>query len=279
MTIGPAYGGTGGVGGIDVTVENPAALSYIFGDAGTDGSIRLLPDALGSNVEFQFRSNGVWNDTGIQIASDTVHLGRELRMSAAGKFLHTRDASLEEDALIPRSPFDPNQGTTGPSLVPVLDSLVHDIPLQSDFSSEVVGPTYSAQTTNPVDGLNRTIHIKTGSVAATAPVVVSYYRGSAADPDKLFWRRIYHQSVFGADLDVDIELIGLVEVVTNESVFVEYTSAADFSLRTNALGEAYALLDVYAVAEEEIVTVQSGLDRVVTTPAGVATVDGNLVTI
>lgn len=45
----------------DVTVRNPRGAVYVKGDADTDGSLRLIPDAtLETEVEFQIRVSGTW---------------------------------------------------------------------------------------------------------------------------------------------------------------------------------------------------------------------------
>lgn len=57
-------------GRASVKQSNPDEFVYIKGCEFTDGSLRLLPDITSKKIEFQLRTNGVWNETGIQAVQD-----------------------------------------------------------------------------------------------------------------------------------------------------------------------------------------------------------------
>lgn len=60
-------------GGTDVTVENPAGVVYIYGDATTDGSLRIVPDPDDSTaVLIQVRISGQWLSGGMVAAYDNI---------------------------------------------------------------------------------------------------------------------------------------------------------------------------------------------------------------
>ena len=82
--------------------SNPTNFIYLKGDEDTDGSLRIVPDLDDEeNFEFQLRTGGVWNDTGIQIAASTIHLGRDLRIGGAGDWVRLTNTAESLQALIP----------------------------------------------------------------------------------------------------------------------------------------------------------------------------------
>ncbi len=245
----------------DVSVYNPNEIIYIKGDESTDGSIRIIPDiSTGVNAEFQLRASGVWNDTGIQIAASTIFLGRDLEVKAAGDWILTTDVQVDHEALIPHIEFTDAAGTVPYAHVPILSPLIEDFPIQPDFSSEVITNAYRGSSTNPAELLVKRIKYKTGSVAATDDVTVSYNR----PPGVTFWTQNYPASHFPANSDVTIELKGLLEGFPGETINTEIDSNANFSLKSDLSGVAYAVGDFYLLTEESLMTFESGLDNVIT---------------
>jgi len=124
---------------IDVTKVNPREILYIKGDANTNGSLRLMPDVTDENFEFQLRQDDVWNDTGIQIAASTIHLGRDLQMSGAGEFIRTTEVINDTESLVPHVTYD-DDGTEI-AHTPILGPKFTRFIVQSDDASEITGTT------------------------------------------------------------------------------------------------------------------------------------------
>jgi hypothetical protein len=246
-------------GGPDVRRRNSLDFIYLKGDADTDGSLRMLPDIVdGSNFEFQLRAGGVWNDTGIQIAASTIFLGRDLEVKGAGDWIHTTDIQEDNLALIPHIEFSDAGGTAQSAHVPILSPLIKDFPIQPVFDTEIVTSHYNVTEINPVELLAKGVTFKTGSVAATENLTVSFLRPAGV----VFWTQNYPPSKFPANSDVPINLKGLLEGLENEDIEISIVSTADFSLLGNSLNSAFLLLDFYLLTEEQIMTSTTGMDRV-----------------
>tara|TARA_R110000772_G_scaffold73289_1_gene160291 strand:+ start:935 stop:1768 length:834 start_codon:yes stop_codon:yes gene_type:complete len=262
-----------------VNVSNAREYVYLKGDANTDGSLRIVPDqTVQENFEFQYRNNGVWNDTGIQISSATIFLGRDLEVKSAGDWILTTDVQKTHRALAPHIEFTDEEGTLEYAHLPILGALQADVPVQPDFSEEIITSSYSDTQTNPSDLLAQTIGMKTGSVAATEPVTISFLRPS----DTVFWTRNYPASHFPANSDITIDLLGLLEAFEGEQISTTITSDAPFSFLGDSGGEAYTLLSYFDFSEESLVTFETGIDKILTsyiTHDTMVDVDGNLMTI
>ena len=198
-----------------------------MGDADTDGSLRLIPDtSFGTEFEFQRRNNGVWNDTGILIAASTIYLGRELRLSAAGEFILTRDVSEEIKSLVPHVVYEDGVGSNEFVTVPDVGEKQFAVEIQPDDSGELTGA--SIEFTAPwglQDSLLSALDVRTGTTVPTDTVTLSVYRG-ADDTGNLFFQRNYPASQFIADSDIRLDTDGLVEVKTGDNVFVRYSAAS-----------------------------------------------------
>jgi hypothetical protein len=244
----------------DTGAQNQDGTLY-FGDEFIDGSLRLVPDTSHSTeVEFQRKAEGVWNDTGIQIAASTIFLGRDLEVKGAGDWIHTTDVQDDHLALIPHIEYTDETGTFPYTHVPILSPLNENVPIQPIFDTEIVTDSYVASQINPAELLAKNVHYKTGSVAATEQVTIEFSR----PPGTVFWMRNFPASKFAASSDITIELKGLLEGFPGELITTTITSDANFSLLGNSSEEIYTLLDFYLLSEESVVTFETGLDNVIT---------------
>lgn len=217
--------------------SNPDSVLYIKGDEETDGSIRLIPDVtFGTQAEFQIRENGVWNDTGIQIAGATVYLGHELRLSAGGEYLLTRDVSVQIKALSPHIEYTDASGSSDFTVTPRLGALVEDQVVEADESGEFVGTSYNYSNTLTTNFMFVDLTFKTGSVAATEPVTVTFRR---TDPSTgtVFFRTTIPASTLTANTSFTVTIDGLVQFKPGDVAYVIFESDANFSLKTNAAGD------------------------------------------
>lgn len=260
MVYGPAYGDG------FVANANPSNIAYIKGDENTDGSLRLLPDtSFGTEVEFQVRQSGVWNDTGILIAASTVYLGRELQMSGGGEYVLTKDLSADIRSLIPHVRFDQVTGTEEIVVVPKVSALASDVILQSDDTGEISGTTiqWAALSTDLL--LANTLLLKTGSTAATGDVTVKLFRTSFTED--LFYQRTYPQATFTASSNISLTTDGLVELFANATFYVVLECTGTLTLKADATNTTpYYGGNFYSLTEDTITPDEFGgaMSRMVT---------------
>ena len=223
----PAYGGAGD----NVSITNPVGTIYVKGSEFVDGSIRLVPDAAGVNVEMQQRADGVWNETGLQLNAETLHLGRELEISGSGGFLQTTNIDSGLSSLLPRIPFD-NTGTEAPVSRSLSNKLIRVV-VQPDESTEVIGKSIVSLVTPQLNALATQVYLKTGSVGATAPVLHTLRKGGPSG--LIIWQRLHPTSVFGTpNVEIAIDFVGMIELVLSELIHASFTSDNDFSMKQNA---------------------------------------------
>lgn len=242
-------------GRASVKQSNPDGFVYIKGCEFTDGSLRLLPDSVGENVEFQLRTDGVWNETGIQIAGTTIHVGRDLDISAAGEYIQTRENRTEENSLIPQVPF--NDNGTGFPHTPVLGKKIVRVLLQPDESSEVTGTTLQTTTGNPLtrvvlgDVLASRFYLKTGSIGATAPTTITFRRGGALGP--IFFQQILPVSLMELpNTEFSVDLFGFLEGDPEETVTVQLISDETISLKSDSSGIFFGGIDGFPFSEVDL---------------------------
>ncbi len=249
MVLPPAYGG-----GDTVTINNPVGTLYLKGNESTDGSIRLVPDATAEkNVEMQHRIDGVWNETGVQLNQASIAMGRELIIAAAGANIQTEALNEGKTFLAPKIEFS-DEGATFPVAASTSPKFVKFV-ATADDSSELVGTLIPTIGSTPVPTLTSQLYLQAGSVAATKPVTVTFFRGSL-NTDPILWQQEFPASVFGpANTEIVIPFNGLLDAAVDVPLLTEYTSAADFSLKTNAAQTAVTLsADFFLLGEHQVLT-------------------------
>lgn len=253
VTITDLVGTTGGRA--SVKQSNPDGFVYIKGCEFTDGSLRLLPDSTSENIEFQLRTDGVWNETGIQIAGATIHVGRDLDISAGGEYIQTLEATANKNSLIPHVAFDDN-GTGFPHN-PVLGKKVVRLLLQPDESFEVTGTDLQVTTDNPLTNPNTgavlasRLYMKTGSIGATAPVTIVFRRGSSVGP--VFFQQVLPVSLMGTpNTEFFINLFGFLEGTPGQDISIQLFSNEIFSLKSNSSGVFFGGIDAFPLVEVDL---------------------------
>ncbi len=224
--------------GVDVSVFNPNDIVYIKGNETTDGSIRLQFESPDSNSHLERRTSGVWNDTGIRIASSSLQIGRDMTLSAIAGFIETINPSAvvgHQRAILPHIQFDDATGT-------ILNQL--HVPIANKQETFVLFSTAVGEQTGTVIGqiisdspgriLSTSVH-EVGTTAATAQVTVKFFVGS--DNTGVLVNSLNLPSsdlTAGATLTIDYdEDFGLDAGVT---YFQEFSSTANFSLKTDSGG-------------------------------------------
>lgn len=277
-------GGGGSLGGsiydgsniVDVSSSNTLDVVYVSGDENTDGSLRLSPSDNGTEVQFELRTNGVWNDTGIQIAAGTVYLGRELQLSAGGEFLLTRDQSESLRALVPHTRLDTTDNTLGTeeaTIVPhlgtkqiqyvVTTGAVPDLATEHTWS-------YVADYTGLQDGLWLFI----GNIAPSDPITVEFWRTDDTNPDNLFFRKSFPASDFSPNAIQFYSEDEIVQIITGETIYMKVYSDSSFALMKN-FGIPYFAVDYWPLTIEKTVTFDTGVPQLLSDSSGNMIVDQN----
>lgn len=211
-----------------------------------------MVDSSAENWEFQLRTSGVWNSTGVQIDIASLHLGRDFRIEAGGEWIRTFEVGRNQDALIPHVNFD-ETGSNSPH-APVLDEKVLRVILQPIDTFELIAKDHPQLFVTSTLGLRTANHLKIGSVAATAPVTVRGERGGTGGT--IFFEREYPASAFGpADTEVTIDFEGFVEVPTGILIDFSFHSSVAFALKTNGppLDNAWVAVDLTLLDEQDFI--------------------------
>lgn len=260
----------------NVSTGNSNNIVYIKGDADTDGSMRIIPDiSLGTEAEFQIRSNGVWNDTGIVVAGGTIYLGRELKLSGGGEWLLTRDESENLKALVPhmRLQTDEDDGTETYPTVPILGAK-RELEIISSGSIPTLSTDHELQWTATFSGLQDAFYVFIGNIAPSDPVTVEFWRNQRDVTGNLFFSRQYPASNFTANSVAKIEEGEIVQVLNGETISIVLKSDSSFSVMEN-FGDFYYALDYWPLTFETGVTLETGVGNFLADDTGNIIVDSN----
>lgn len=223
----------GGGGGSNIGVNNPGNAVYVSGNEFTDGSVRfVLGDDLTDITRVERRTNGVWNLTEFEISANTLLIGRELTLSAAGSLLQTTAVEFDEEFLMPAIAKS-DAGTRQP-FTPTLAPTVFDVPVQPDDSAELIQTVHEFEQFQGDDQtLVYGLTFKTGSVGSTVPVVFEIIQPGLSG-DVVFFRKILPADFFVANTDAFIDLRPGVESKIDTIVGMRFTSDNAFALKYNA---------------------------------------------
>lgn len=267
MPLNFAYGD--GFAGNRNDAEDPDGNSvlYVRGDEDTDGSIRVTPDTgTDEQMEVQLRKNGLWNDTGLQIAASTIHMGRELLVSAAGEYLYTRDQSLSLQTLHPHREFANAAGTKDFTHIPTLAAPVADFVLQGDDTGVITVTSASALQFSGISTARRllTAFGFKSTQAATSAAKVTIRRDSHTG--SIFYQRSYPASIFPLGLG-KIVIDGLVELQAAEVIYITMEALTDggelFFASNAALTIPFLTLDFFPMDQEHLMTIERGFEQIV----------------
>jgi len=237
-----------------VGFSNPADIVYLRGSELIDGSVRMSMDLDDNVYRIEKRTNGVYNDDSFRFASNSVELGHDLRMGAMGGFVETLNRSEMAGhlrAVLPHIQFDA-QGTTEAAHMPILDKrddfFVFPAPATGEIISTVIGQVFS---TIPTRVLHSSTHI-TGSAGATAPVQITYYKGTDNTGPILNQFRIPPTIMGIPNVSFTIIYTDDFGFENAKNIFFEYTSANPISLKTNAAGDVITTQNGHVFDELDI---------------------------
>ncbi len=170
----------------DVSKSNPRDIVYIKGNETTDGSIRFRfittvpPDAPETEAHVELRATGVWNDTGLMFSAGSISLGRDLKVSAAGRFLETVDISSSISTpnkfLIPHIEFA-NVGEIEHAKMPVTDTFKQFPIFTGTPDGQVTGTTIGQIFTGITNRILERSNHEVGTIGATAEIQISFFAG------------------------------------------------------------------------------------------------------
>jgi len=246
------YADPGDVSAVDQTL-------YIKGSELIDGSIRLRFETGEENANMESRASGVWNDTGLRLSSSTLQLGRDMNLSALAGFLETINPSAvvgHQRSLIPHIQFDDATGTTKNQLHIPIANIEETFVLFSNATSEITDTTIGQIISDsPGRILSTSIH-EVGTTAASAEVTVSWFVGTD-NTGILVNKRILPASDLIANTTLTIDYDEDFGIDDGVSYFMEFTSTANFSLKTDSGGNI--LITHTGHALEELIGVTENL--------------------
>lgn len=228
---------------VDVTQDNTISLMYVTGNETTDGSVRFIFDTDESITTIEARADGVWNDTDMRFNAQSVLIGRDLKIEAAGDFIKTVNPSgfsIHSKALIPHIPFT-SSGTLFPH-TPIADSMATTVIFGTAVSETTSTILSQAFTLDDSQIINSLIY-EVGTTGASADVEHTVYEGSD-NTGTIISRMNFPSSSFTASTTATIDVdssIGLSNMHT--SIFVEITSDTAFSLVTDASSNLLMSID------------------------------------
>lgn len=241
------YAHSGEAGVVDETL-------YIVGSETVDGSIRLRFDVPNDDVAFmESRASGVWNDTGIRFASSSVKIGRDMTLSAIAGFLETDNPSQtagHDRSFIPHIIFNENGTKDEPPHTPILQAFETFVVFSgavSEIVSTTIGQAYGVI---PARIVEDSIH-EVGTVGSSEPVTVSFYTGND-NTGTLFNRRILPANALVADTTLTINYDEDLGFDANVPIFMEFTSDASFSLKTDSGGDILTTHTGHELDERDI---------------------------
>ena len=205
---------------------------YVKGHENMDGSIRMIADENSGVTQIQKRTGGAWQPTELTLGAGTLFLGENIGMTAAGHNFMTEDRSGDHKHLYAHTNFQ-DAGTESLQAAHLETRLIRQI-IQSDESGEFIGTTFGEVVQPQIDSMMPKVYMKIASVAATASVRVQIFEGTD-NTGELVWDFNYPASTWGpANTEINIDLPGFLEFEAGQNYYAEYTSSANFSLKTNA---------------------------------------------
>lgn len=249
--------------GINVTRKNNVGTLYIFGDAITDGSIRLILRDGETIAQIQQRLNGQWNETSFKFDSSSILLGDDLTLSAGAGFLETTSRSApagHQRALLPHTEFDEEgtQNTHAPALNALHEEIIYANPTSNRIGT-TLGDTFSAVGPLMLDSATWLV----GTGAPPVSVNLSFYTGTD-NSGILFYERNYSPDIFIPDQPLTIDFkddFGFDEAGDYYYEFKTPPGSGDWNLKQNINDNLVLSFQAHNLVELDIVTENMVLDN------------------
>ena len=240
--------GGGNNSNINTTTSNSTGNTYIKGDESTNNSIRIIDDN-GTPV-FQKRENGVWNDSDLRVSGDSLHIGRDLSISAAGHHMVVSSKSGSGKFLLIPAPFS-DSGTNEPEM-PILNVKETRIITQSDDTNEVIGTSFGYIVIPSESQIISRLYYQTGSIPASADIVLRAYFGTD-NTGVMYLQKVIPVSEWITNTEIQIDIPGFLNYIDGVSIYGELTSTESFSIKTNlAQDQPWRAADRWVMTHERI---------------------------
>lgn len=271
------------VAGGSATEGNDAGVIYILGDENTDGSLRLVPDVAheGSHVLFEYRSNGSWNRSGVDLVGDTsVNLGANLEIGAMGNHLRGAVPSLGAEFTHPHRHFSDTGSKESTESINLGTKVIRSIS-QPDDSGEVLGSSIAWTVSyRPIgsEAMIDKMYLKV-LTGATGSVNLKIHRNSAEGQvfyDTNFTAADFAIGEIGLDIQSHIEDIGGVPLffdltVTDGTIGMAFDISGTF---------AWIAFDFHPLVHEHNAPMEFAVSAIVidaTTHENIITTTGSLI--
>lgn len=235
-----------------VNVENPLDVVYVSGDETTNGSVRIVIDALNDIATIEERTDGVWNIGELQLSQGSLLLGRDLRISAGGHHIIVTTQDIPNQSLLLAVPFD-DTGTFNPENTILGPRFVRRVQ-QPDDSGSVTTDDH----TTAIVALNLTLstefYIKVGETGASEDVSIVLSEGVPPN-DIVFFQKNFPASAFPANTEISFSLEPGVQFDADIQINSIITSAAAFTLLyESTLTVPWFALDFQLQEHEDLLT-------------------------
>ena len=228
--------------------SNSSGITYIVGDENTNNSIRLIDDN-GTPV-FQKRINGVWNDSDLRVSGNSLHIGRDLSISAAGHHMVVSSKSGSGKFLLIPAPFS-DSGTNEPEM-PILNVKETRIITQSDNTNEIIGISFGYVVIPSESQIISRLYYQTGSIPASANIVLRAYFGTD-NTGVMYLQKVIPASIWIANTEIQIDIPGFLNYIDGVSIYGELTSTESFSIKTNVTqDQPWRAADRWVMTHERI---------------------------
>ena len=238
-------------GGPNLTIKNPSDVVYLKGDEFTDDSVRFEVD-IQNRTELQLRANTVWNLGELEIGGNSLFLGHDVALSAVASSIQITSIDAGQKSIVVDTPVA-DAGSSPPRTVELR---------QKRFAS-VVQPIFDTENTTmdhrriaflPFQSNGSEFRVKTGSVAATEPVTMTFSKGLAPG-GVVFRKQVLPASKFPASSDVLISEFGTgVGFFPFDQVLIRWLSDAPFSLLGDTTPTPYFALDTQRAKYTDVLT-------------------------
>lgn len=267
MSIGPAYGSSGG----GVSFSNPVGALYVKGSEFVDGSIRFVTNVDQDAPLCEHRQNGIWAATGLSISAEQIELGTDVSLGAVGSHLQVTSRESVSKSLLLETRFD-DAGTEIPH-THILGPRQNRVVFSPNEVGEIVTDLFELPVTSFSTAFRYQYYFKTGSVAATQPVTMTLSKGQAPGGLIVFTQTM-PASQWAASVEVVIVLVGAISLTVNAPLLLTIESDADFSLIGDAAnGGNFFAMDFQPFALQDVIDIPTGTDRFTFDRLGEITVD------
>jgi hypothetical protein len=231
-----------------VSVKNTFGISYINGDATTEGSLRFAIDPDTGITVIEKLIDGVWQPTSFETGPDTMWAGRNVGIAGLGHHLATEssDGHLHFHA---HSEYD-GELTIQDTQVICADFYMGYLPVQPDESGEFIGKVFEYVHLTTSHALLETFYIKTSSVPAGNTIRFQVWKGTD-DTGFLTFDQSYSASMFPINTEVALDLKGKLEYLDNTNYFFRLSSDSNFSIKTNGAGTLWTLAIAFSRIRED----------------------------